>query len=62
MQTFWSYVARYWQSNMNNVKANKSAHKESVRDLRYELIVCLIPNYAINESYELDMCFFWQFL
>ena len=26
---------RYWQNNMNNVKANKSAHKESVRDLRY---------------------------
>lgn len=25
---------RYWQNNMNNVKANKSAHKESVRDLR----------------------------
>ena len=25
---------RYWQNNMNNVKANKSAHKESVRGLR----------------------------
>lgn len=28
---------RYWQNSMNNVKANKSAHKESVRDLRYAL-------------------------
>jgi hypothetical protein len=28
------YCFRYWQSNMNNVKANKSAHKESVRGLR----------------------------
>lgn len=27
-------LLRYWQSNMNNVKANKTAHKESVRDLR----------------------------
>lgn len=26
--------SRYWQNNMNNVKANKSAHKESVRDVR----------------------------
>lgn len=29
------FLGRYWQNNMNNVKANKSAHKESVRDLRY---------------------------
>ena len=29
---------RYWQNNMYNVKANKSAHKESVRDLRYILL------------------------
>lgn len=28
-------LCRYWQNNMNNVKVNKSAHKESVRDLRY---------------------------
>lgn len=28
------HFSRYWQNNMNNVKANKSAHKESVRDLR----------------------------
>ncbi|KAJ8438778.1 hypothetical protein Cgig2_009896 [Carnegiea gigantea] len=28
-------IARYWQNNMNNVKANKSAHKESVRDLSF---------------------------
>ncbi|TQD81275.1 hypothetical protein C1H46_033207 [Malus baccata] len=26
---------KYWQNNMNNVKANKSAHKESVRDLSF---------------------------
>ncbi|KAK9936564.1 hypothetical protein M0R45_013400 [Rubus argutus] len=26
---------KYWQTNMNNVKANKSAHKESVRDLSF---------------------------
>ncbi|GJV78588.1 flowering time control protein FY-like protein isoform X1 [Tanacetum coccineum] len=30
-------VIKYWQINMNNVKANKTAHKESVRDLRYLL-------------------------
>ena len=32
-------LGRYWQNNMNNVKANKSAHEESVRDLRYVIIV-----------------------
>ncbi|CAN6444030.1 unnamed protein product [Victoria cruziana] len=26
---------KYWQTNMNNVKANKSAHRESVRDLSF---------------------------
>ncbi|KAF6152329.1 hypothetical protein GIB67_005983 [Kingdonia uniflora] len=31
---------KYWQTNMNNVKANKSAHKESVRDLRIDLKFC----------------------
>lgn len=30
---------RYWQSNMNNVKVNKTAHKESVRDLRYVMFL-----------------------
>ncbi|PWA88140.1 hypothetical protein CTI12_AA123350 [Artemisia annua] len=28
-------VIKYWQINMNNVKANKTAHKESVRDLSF---------------------------
>jgi polyadenylation factor subunit 2 len=26
---------KYWQNNMNNVKANKTAHKESIRDLSF---------------------------
>lgn len=30
---------RYWQSNMNNVKVNKTAHKESVRNLRYVMFL-----------------------
>lgn len=36
-------LLRYWQSNMNNVKANKTAHKESVRDLRlyFTFFFCL---------------------
>lgn len=28
------FFCRYWQSNMNNVKVNKTAHRESVRGLR----------------------------
>lgn len=66
IQEFWLYLAvwfllslcvlggRYWQTNMNNVKANKSAHKESVRDLRYMNSQDLIS---------LDICFFhfWSF-
>lgn len=28
------FFSRYWQSNMNNVKVNKTAHRESVRGLR----------------------------
>lgn len=32
---------RYWQNNMNNVKAYKSAHKESVRDLRYLVVASM---------------------
>lgn len=28
---------KYWQSNMNNVKAFQ-AHKEAVRDIRYEFL------------------------
>jgi hypothetical protein len=31
------HTCRYWQPNMNNVKANKTAHKEAVRDLRCTL-------------------------
>lgn len=39
------FFSRYWQSNMNNVKVNKTAHRESVRGLRWWLydalfIVC----------------------
>lgn len=29
-----SGMVKYWQSNMNNVKAIQ-AHKEAVRDIRY---------------------------
>lgn len=35
---FMMHCCRYWQTNMNNVKANKTAHKEAVRDLRYTWI------------------------
>lgn len=31
------FFSRYWQSNMNNVKVNKTAHRESVRGLRWWL-------------------------
>ncbi|KAK4796575.1 hypothetical protein SAY86_028901 [Trapa natans] len=36
----------YWQTSMNNVKANKSAHKESVRDLRPVHIISFLPVFS----------------
>jgi polyadenylation factor subunit 2 len=36
-------VVKYWQPNMNNVKAF-SAHKEAVRGLRYVLVLCAVTH------------------
>ncbi|KAK2988287.1 hypothetical protein RJ640_017504 [Escallonia rubra] len=47
---------KYWQNNMNNVKANKSAHKESVRDLRTDLKFCSCSDDTAVKVWDFARC------
>uniref|UniRef100_A0A2N9H2U1 Anaphase-promoting complex subunit 4 WD40 domain-containing protein n=2 Tax=Fagus sylvatica TaxID=28930 RepID=A0A2N9H2U1_FAGSY len=47
---------KYWQNNMNNVKANKSAHKESVRDLRTDLKFCSCSDDTTVKVWDFARC------
>ncbi|GFY92287.1 transducin/WD40 repeat-like superfamily protein [Actinidia rufa] len=47
---------KYWQNNMSNVKANKSAHKESVCDLRTDLKFCSCSDDTTIKVWDVARC------
>ncbi|KAF4348359.1 hypothetical protein G4B88_007885 [Cannabis sativa] len=47
---------KYWQNNMNNVKANKTAHKESIRDLRTDLKFCSCSDDTTVKVWDFARC------
>ncbi|KAB5572997.1 hypothetical protein DKX38_000191 [Salix brachista] len=47
---------KYWQSNMNNVKANKSAHKESVQGVRTDLKFCSCSDDTTVKVWDFARC------
>uniref|UniRef100_A0A0E0JTN3 Uncharacterized protein n=1 Tax=Oryza punctata TaxID=4537 RepID=A0A0E0JTN3_ORYPU len=47
---------KYWQSNMNNVKVNKTAHRESVRDLRTDLKFCSCSDDTTVKVWDFARC------